>query len=74
MKYLRPGRGGATVRVELSTVHVGNSSFRQVYRVRDEHGGIWAEGQAVLVCYDEETGRSRAIPGPLRETLEALMG
>lgn len=74
VKFLRPGRGGAAVRVEVSTVEVGNSSFRQVYRVRDEHGTIWVEGEGVLVCYDPETMQSRPIPDELRESLDALMG
>ncbi len=74
VKFLRPGRGGASVRVELSTVELGNSSFRQVYRVRDADGTIWAEGEAALVCYDPETKASRPIPTDLRESLEALMG
>lgn len=73
VRFIRPGRGGVPVRVELSTHHVGTSSFRQVYRVRDGDGTIWAEGEAVLVCYDAKTGNSRPIPDDLRESLEALM-
>lgn len=74
VRFLRPGRGGQSVRVEVSTVEVGRSSFRQAYRVRAENGDIWAEAEAVLVCYDPKTMESRAIPGDLRDALEALMG
>lgn len=72
VKFLRPGRGGAAVRVELTTVHIGKSSFRQAYRVRSEAGDIWADAEAVLVCYDPETMASRPIPEELREALTAL--
>ena len=73
VKFLRPGRGGTAVRVELTTVHIGNSSFRQVYRVRTESGEVWSEAEAVLVCYDPKTGASRPIPEDLRDALSALM-
>ena len=74
VRFIAPGRGGETVRVELSTTHVGTKSFRQVYRVRAEDGEVWAEGEAALVCYDPESMASREIPKDLRESLEALKG
>lgn len=72
VKFLRPGRGGASVRVELSTVDIGTSSFRQAYRVRSEDGEIWADAVAVLVCYDPDTMESRPVPEELRDALEAM--
>ena len=73
VRYLRPGRGGAHVTVELSTTKVGRSSFHQAYRVRDVNTrDVWAEGVAVLVCYDPKTMRSTPMSGELREALEAL--
>ena len=74
VRFLRPGRGGQSVRVEVSTLEVGKSSFRQAYRVRGENGDIWSEAEAVLVCFDPKTMESRAIPDDLRGALEALMG
>lgn len=74
VRFIRPGRGGCSVRVEVSTTEVGRSSFHQAYRVRAENGDVWAEAEAVLVCYDPATMETRAIPGDLREALEALMG
>lgn len=74
VRFLRPGRGGLTVRVEVSTTNVGKSSFKQAYRVRAGNGDVWAEAEAVLVCYDPKTMDSCPIPGELREALEALMG
>ncbi|MEZ6014071.1 MAG: thioesterase family protein [Planctomycetota bacterium] len=69
VRFLRPGRGGVDVSVELSTVHLGTSSFRQAYRVRGPEGEVWAEAEAALVCYDPETGRSRPIEAQLRRAL-----
>ncbi|MEM1448370.1 MAG: thioesterase family protein [Planctomycetota bacterium] len=74
VRFVAPGRGGRAVRVELSTTHVGTSSFRQAYRVRSEEGEVWAEAEAVLVCYDPETMGSRPIPEDLKQALEALRG
>lgn len=72
VRFVKPGRGGERVTVELSTTEVGRSSFRQGYRVKDEGGVVWAEGEGVLVCYDPETMGSRPIPDDLREALGAL--
>lgn len=73
VRFVRPGRGGADVRVELSTTHVGRSSFHQAYRVRDAATrDVWAEGTAVLVCYDPGTMRSKPLGDELRQALEAL--
>lgn len=72
VRFLRPGRGGEEVTVELTTTHVGRSSFRQAYRVRGADGAPWCEAEAVLVCYDPETMASRAIPEELRDALAAL--
>ncbi|MEM9382162.1 MAG: thioesterase family protein [Planctomycetota bacterium] len=74
VRFVAPGRGGRAVRVELSTTHVGTSSFRQAYRVRGEDGGVWAEAEAVLVCYDPATMASRPIPEDLKQALEAMKG
>jgi len=71
VRFLRPGRGGCEVSVELSTVYVGTSSFHQAYRVRGPEGEIWAEAEAALVVYDPETGRSRPMDGAFRESLLA---
>src|SRR5687768_18623620 len=52
LRFLRPGRGGEEVEVELATTRLGNSSFEQAYRVRAISGEIWAEARALLVLYD----------------------
>ncbi|MEM6672177.1 MAG: thioesterase family protein [Planctomycetota bacterium] len=74
VRFIAPGRGGEAVRVELSTTSVGRTSFQQAYRVRAKDGEIWAEAEALLVCYDPQTMQSCSIPDDLRESLEALSG
>lgn len=72
VRFLRPGRGGVEVTVELTTVHVGQSSFRQAYRVRGPGGEVWAEAEAALVCYDPETGASQVMDDTFRARLVAV--
>ncbi len=68
--FLSPGRGGAEVVVELSTTHVGLSSFRQAYRVRDAASGkVWCEAEARLVCYDPASGAKRPMDPDFRAAL-----
>ena len=69
--FLRPGRGGAEVALELATVHVGTTSFTQAYRVLGPDGAVWCEAEARLVCVDAE-GRKRPLPSALRAALAAL--
>jgi acyl-CoA thioester hydrolase len=73
VRFLRPGRGGAEDTVALTTVHVGRSSFRQAYRVRGPGGEVWAAAEAALVCYDPETGGSRAMDDEFRARLTAQL-
>ena len=75
VSFLRPGRGGAEVRLELSTPKLGRSSFTQRYRVCDAVSGeAWCEGEAVLVCYDPSTGASRPMEESFRAALSASAG
>lgn len=69
VRFLRPGRGGEEITVELTTTHTGASSFRQAYRVRGADGETWAEAEAALVCYDPATGKSRAMDDAFRSAL-----
>ena len=74
VRFLRPGRGGAPVSVELSTTHIGTSSFHQAYRVRGADGETWVEAEAALVCYDPETGASRPMDEAFRSALRLRPG
>jgi acyl-CoA thioester hydrolase len=74
LRFLRPGRGGVDVVVELSTVHLGTSSLRQAYRVRAPDEQIWAEAEAVLVCYDAQSGASRPMEPRFRAAVARFEG
>lgn len=75
VKFIRPGRGGEAVRVELWTLRLGNKSFEQVYRVRaDQDGEIWAEGEALLVGWDGGTKASRELSENFRQRVARREG
>lgn len=72
LRFLAPGRGGREVEVELSTTYVGQSSFRQAYRVRDlASGTVLCEAEALLVAWDAERRASRPLDAALRQKLGA---
>ncbi len=86
VRFLRPGRGGAEVDVEVWTTHVGESSLLQAYRVvpvQEGPGwgpradaapadvpGPWCEAEALLVGWDGER-RARRPWTPAFRTLVA---
>jgi acyl-CoA thioester hydrolase len=71
--YLQPVRGEGEVLVEISPVHLGNSSLILSAAVRAKHGDtVYAEGTSRLVRLDPSTDtpcswsdRFRAAIGPL---------
>ncbi len=75
IRFLRPGRGGVDVEIELRTMRLGNSSFEQAYRVRSLDGReVWAEARALLVSYDPVTGASRPMEAKFRGAIAAFEG
>lgn len=51
--FVAPGAGGTTIVVEMSTVHLGTSSFTQAYRMRERSSGrVLCEVEARLVAWD----------------------
>ena len=70
IRFVAPGRGGVDVDVALSTTHVGRTSFTQSYRVQSADGDIWCEAEALLVCYDAETGNKAPMSDTFRSALE----
>lgn len=72
LRFVAPGRGGADVEVEMATLRLGKSSFEQAYRVRGlPDRRVWAEGRALLVCYDPSQGGSRPMEPAFRAAIEA---
>lgn len=75
IRFLRPGRGGAEVEIEVRTMRLGKSSFEQAYRVRSvDSREVWAEARALCVIYDPATGASRPMPGDFRAAIAAFEG
>ncbi|MDA1266355.1 MAG: thioesterase family protein [Planctomycetota bacterium] len=74
VRFLSPGRGGFEVSLELGTTHLGRTSFVQAYRLRGPDGTVWAEAEALLVCYDPSTGASQPMSGAFRAAIAAREG
>jgi acyl-CoA thioester hydrolase len=75
VRFLRPGRGGVDVGIEVRTLRLGNSSFEQAYRLRVEGSAeVWAEAQALLVLYDPASGGRRPMDAEFRARIAALEG
>lgn len=73
VRFLRPGRGGFDVDVETVTLHLGTTSFRQGYRVRCG-GEVWAEAEALMVCYDPGTNAPVPMMPDFRAAIAAFEG
>ena len=69
LRFLSPGTGAAEVIVHMGVNHMGNTSFTQLYRVEGPDGKVWAEAEALLVCYDPATNR----PVPLEESMRTVL-
>jgi acyl-CoA thioester hydrolase len=75
IRFLAPGHGPCTVRVEMATVHLGLRSFRQVYRVLDSgSGSVWAEAEALCVIWDPQHRSSAQIPADFRQKVVDFEG
>ena len=75
LRFLRPGRGGVEVEIEVRTLRLGNASLEQAYRVRAPAAGeVWAEARATLVIYDPSSGASRPMPARFRAAVAGFEG
>lgn len=73
--FTAPGRGGAEVEAEVATVHLGTSSFRQAYRLRDAASGVvWCEAESRLVAWDNARGSKMPIPAAFRARVAEFEG
>lgn len=57
------------VTVEITAMHVGNTSYTLRHTVLDRNGGVCARGDAVLVGFDQATERPRPITDGERSVL-----
>lgn len=69
IRFLSPGRGGVEISLAMDTTHIGNSSFRQAYRISGPDGTAWCEGEALLVAWDPEKRTSRPMDAKFRAAL-----
>lgn len=75
LRFLKPGRGGSDIVVEMSTTRLGGRSFEQFYRVSPLEGSEpWCEGEAVLVAWDDVLQCSQPLPPEFRRRIEAFEG
>ncbi|MCH2101448.1 MAG: acyl-CoA thioesterase [Planctomycetes bacterium] len=75
LRFIAPGNGPAMVEILLRTVALGNSSFRQVYRLREiSTGQVWVECEALLVCWDPVTRGSRPMGDHFRDAVARFEG
>ncbi len=73
--FVSPTKGGVRVEVEMSTVHLGTSSFTQAYRVRElPTRRILCEAIARLVAWDESRRSSTAMGDEFRSRIERFEG
>ena len=69
-EFLRPiTDASGPVRVEVSVVHVGTSSFTLRHVVKDTAGTVCAKGDAVMVGFDARAETSRVLSDVEREVL-----
>ncbi|WP_305091946.1 thioesterase family protein [Prescottella sp. R16] len=69
-EFLRPlTDASGPVRVEVSVVHLGTSSFTMRHVVKDADGNVCAAGDALLVAFDVRTEKSRPLTDMEREVL-----
>lgn len=75
IRFVAPGIGPAEVKVDLRTVALGTSSFRQVYRIRHAaDGAVWAECEALLVSWDPALRSSTPMAPAFREAIARFEG
>ena len=75
LRFVAPGRGGAQVALAMSTVHLGASSFEQVYRLSDaETGAVWCEARHRLVAWDNEARCKRPMTPEFRDKIAEFEG
>jgi len=71
--YLRPVTYPDTVRVEIAVTKMGKSSYEMAYRLWSKaQGAIAAKGDAVIVNYDYQAGKSAAVDERIRAAIHAL--
>ncbi|MEU5843832.1 acyl-CoA thioesterase [Rhodococcus sp. NPDC047139] len=70
-EFLRPIKdSSAPLRIEVSVLHVGTTSFTIRHTIADRHGSVCAFGDAVLVGFDPANDTARRLSDKEREVLD----
>ncbi len=72
INFRQPLQWPQTIRIELSTQRIGNSSLTLAHRViaSDNSNVAYADGTSVMVWTDRQTGRPVALPAFIRLAAE----
>ena len=73
-QFKRPIRYGDAVFVRAKTIRLGGKSFDMRYELLDDEDGLYAVGEATLVCFDYQENRATPIPREWRQTLAEFEG
>lgn len=68
-RYRRPIELSDRVHIDISTEDLGRSSFTLSYLLHDDHGKQFAEARTVMVCFDQERGKTVSLPDDFRSAL-----
>jgi acyl-CoA thioester hydrolase len=75
MRYLKPIQLESDIKVGVRTVRLGEKSIETQYSIQDaQTGDELAVGQAILVAYDYQLGKSIPIPDDWRVVITAFEG
>ncbi|MFD4368112.1 acyl-CoA thioesterase [Rhodococcus sp. NPDC058521] len=71
VEFLRPATDSSgPLTVEMSVLHLGNSSYTMRHVIKDRGGEAVATGDAVLVAFDPRTEKSRLLSDAERSMLQ----
>jgi acyl-CoA thioesterase FadM len=70
MKYLKPIRNGSAIRVRIDAQFPGEKSVRYDFEIIDDETAVLlAQGFLTVVCVDQSTFKSKALPGEIKRVL-----
>lgn len=70
--FRRPVKYPDVVKVFATVTKFGNTSFTMAYRAESRSLGVVAEGEAIVVLLNPQTGAKLAVPDELRLAVEKL--
>jgi 1,4-dihydroxy-2-naphthoyl-CoA hydrolase len=68
--FARPLSVGAKVEIHARVAHLGETSYRMAYELRDSSGEVCATAATVHVCVDPHTRQAMKLPAGFRAALK----